>query len=139
MNRNPSHNRTRTLGSLGICVLALIGAAILGVDDNPPGLAFTYLAAISFVIAFAHSWRSIRQFGVLVLVSVLGFVIFALLHNLLEGSASNLTGSSWLKPVLEGASVVAFLIAVLITPAAVAVGLIGAAILLVRKQFSKKT
>lgn len=127
------------LVSLGICGLAVIGAAILGVDDNPPGIALAYLAAICFIIAFVHSWRSVSQFGVLALVSVLGFVIFALLHNLLEGSASNLTRSSWLKPVLEGAAAVAFLIAVLITPAAVVVGLIGAAILYVRKQFPKKT
>ncbi len=137
MNRNPSSNRAKTLISLGICGLAIIGAAILGVDDNPPGLTLAYVAAACFVFAFVHSWRSVRKFGLLALASLVGFLIFALIHNIFEGFVFPIT-TGLVKSVVEGISVAAFLLAVLISPAGFAVGLMGMVGLLIRKQFQRK-
>ncbi len=136
MNRNPFSNRAKTLISLGICGLALIGATILGVDDNPPGLALAYVAAACFVFAFVHSWRSARKFGLLALASLVGFLFFALIHNIFEGFVFPIA-TGLVKSVVEGISVAAFLLAVLISPAGFAVGLMGMVGLLIRKLFQR--
>ena len=56
--------------------------------------------------------------------SSLGFVIFAILHNLLYAIGQS-TDLAWLRAVTEGLHVGAFLIALLLCPADVAVGLLG--------------
>ena len=137
MNRNLSSNRARTLASLGICGLAVIGAAIVGIDDNPPGLVLAYVAALFFIIAFVHSWRSKRQFGMLAIASLLGFVVFAFIHNVFEVIASNMT-AGLLKTGLEGVQVAGFILAVLISPAAFFVGLIGVLVVYIYKLFQKR-
>jgi len=136
MNRNPFSNRAKTMISLGICGLAIIGAVIVGVDDNPPGLALAYVAAACFIFAFVHSWRSARKFGLLALASLVGFLIFVFIHNVFEVSAYPIS-PGLVKSVVEGISVAAFLLAVLISPAGFAVGLMGMVVLLIKELFQR--
>lgn len=60
-------NRNKMFALLTLCGLFTIGAAVLGIDDNPPGILFAYLAAFAFVLAFAHPWQTARPFVLLLL------------------------------------------------------------------------
>jgi hypothetical protein len=87
-------NRIRSLIFLVICGLSAIAATGIGIDDNLPGILFAYLAATTFVLTFVHPWKTTRQFRRLLYTSILGFVVFGLLHNAFEAIASNLNGSN---------------------------------------------
>lgn len=60
------------------------GAAVVGIDDNPLGIALVMLSAASLVLAFVHSWRTSRQYWRLTYISVLGFVAFLILGIALQ-------------------------------------------------------
>ena len=42
--------------------IALAAGLVVGVSDNPPGLILVYLAGASFILAFAHRWRTVRSY-----------------------------------------------------------------------------
>ena len=69
---------------LVIAAAASTAAVLIGISDHPPGLALLYLASASFVLTFAHRWRSAKSFVILLVVSLLGFPVAVLAHNLLE-------------------------------------------------------
>ena len=123
------HNRIRTLILLAICGLSAIAAAVVGIDDNPPGILLAFLAATAFVLAFVHPWRTSRQFRRLLYASALGFVVFGLLHIVFEAIASNGGGSGLVQDLLNGAGAVLFLIAVLVCPPGMLVGAVGAVVM----------
>ena len=127
-------NRTRTLMLLVICGLLAIAAAAIGIDDNLPGILSAFLAAAALILAFVHPWRASRQFMRLLYASVLGFIVFGLLHNVFEGIASNLGGSGLVLDLLNGAGAFFFLIAVLVCPAGLLVGAVGAAVMSIRNR-----
>jgi hypothetical protein len=82
-------NRNRSLALLGVCAACAIGAAALGIEDNPPGLLLAYLAATAFILAFAHPWRSPRPFLGLLGGSLLGFFAFVALDILFDVTSNN--------------------------------------------------
>jgi len=128
------HNRIRTLILLAICGLLAIAAAVVGIDDNPPGILLAFLAATAFVLAFVHPWRTSRQFRRLLYASALGFVVFGLLHIVCEVIASNIGGSGLVQDLLNGAGAVFFLIAVLVCPPGMLVGAVGAVVMSIRNR-----
>ena len=128
------HNRIRTLILLAICGLSAIAAAVVGIDDNPPGILLAFLAATAFVLAFVHPWRTSRQFRRLLYTSALGFVVAGLLHNVFEAIASNRGGSSLVQDLLSGVGAVLFLIAVLVWPPGMLVGAVGAVVMSIRNR-----
>ena len=65
--------------------LALVGALVVGIDDNPPGIALIFGAMICLIASAVWTWRRPRSFLLLFAGSVLGFVVFAVLHNVLYG------------------------------------------------------
>jgi hypothetical protein len=105
-------------------IAALVCALIVGVSDNPPGIALLYGAMICLVLATVAHWRRPRSYFWLFILSAIGFVVFAVLHNVLYG-LGELTSLSWLKAVLGFLHAVAFLIALLLCPAGVVIGLLG--------------
>lgn len=127
-------NRIRTLIFLVISGLSAIAAAAVGIDDNPPGILLAFLAAIAFVLAFVHPWRTSRQFRRLLYASVLGFVVSVLLHNMFEAIASNLGSSGLVHDLFNGAGAVLFLIATLVCPSGLLVGAVGALIMFIRNR-----
>ncbi len=93
-------------------------AVLLGISDNPPGITLLYTSALVFVLAFTRGLRTARQFLLLSLVSVLAllaFVPLAILGDVSDNGVLNLLG------------VGAFLAALVLCPAALIVGLAGAA------------
>lgn len=99
-------------------------AALVGVSDNPPGIALLYGGIVCSILAVVHRWRRPRSFLLLFAVSALGFLVFAVLHNLLYAIGVH-TSVPWLRSALEVLHVTCFLIALLLCPAALAVGLVG--------------
>jgi len=118
---------------VAIGCVALAGALLVGISDNPPGLALIYGAAICLILAAVCRWRRPKSFLLLFALSGLGFVVFAILHNVLY-AIGEYTDMSWLKSLMEGLHVGAFLIALLVCPAGVVVGLVGWIAVLIRTR-----
>jgi hypothetical protein len=129
-------DRTRTLIFLAICGAAAIAAALVGISDNPPGILLALAAAVALILAFVHPWRTPKQFGRLLLASVLGFLLFAVLHNVFEALADEAEHIAVLHDLLDGLSVVAFLLATLLFPPAILVSVIALIVALTRSRRS---
>ena len=130
-------NRIRTLVLLALCGLSAIAAVAIGIDDNPPGILLAFLAGTAFVLAFVHPWRTPRQFRRLLYASALGFVLFALLHNMFEAIAMNLGGPGLVQGLLNGAGAVSFVIAILVCPPGVLIGIVGAVVTSIRSRHER--
>jgi hypothetical protein len=132
-------NRKITLTLLILGVLFIIAALIVGVADNPAGITIVFIGIILLMFAFIHFWRSVRAFLILILVSLVGGVVFAILHNFLDALAVRMVDWTLLYAVLEILSATCFIIAVLICPVGVFVGFFGAVVNYFLKQNPKKT
>ncbi|HOC42499.1 MAG TPA: hypothetical protein PKJ99_05695 [Thermoanaerobaculales bacterium] len=127
-----SHNRTVTALLLVIAGALAAAAALVGISDNLPGILLLYAAAFALVLAFVHPWRASRKFRYLFYASALGFVVFAVAHNVLEVVAGRMGGPGLVVAALQGIQVAAFLIALLICPAAFIIGLAGGVVMWIR-------
>ena len=119
--------------SLVLMVLAAAsaaGAVLVGVDDNPPGLALAVLAGALLVTAFVHHWRSMKRFFVL---SVIAFGLSAIMVGILIAIDVSLTGGHVAKPLAPAVdfsgSALALILAFLVVPS-ILVGLAGALVML---------
>ena len=102
------------------CVLISL-ALIIGIDDNLPGILLCYSGIASVVYAFVHHWRKIKGFVILMVVSLAGFIVFAVLHNVLEGLGFEVVGTG------------CFLIAIFICPVTLLIGLAGSIVIGIRQ------
>ena len=127
-------NRKVTVVFLAIAAALAAAAGLVGISDNPPGILLAYGAAAALVLAFVHPWRTSRQFRYLLYGSFLGFLVFAVAHNLFEVVAGKMGGPGFVVAVLQGIQVAAFLIAVLICPPALAIGTVGAVLMAIRNR-----
>jgi hypothetical protein len=118
-------SRKVTVGLVVLCCVLLLAAFIVGISDNPPGLALCYLATVSLILVFVHTWRKVRYFLILLGASVVGFGVFALLHNLLYALAEISSDIVVLKHSLEFLSVASFLIAIFVCPTGLFIGVVG--------------
>ena len=129
------HNRKMTVILLVVCGLSAIAAIVVGIDDNPPGVLLALLAAIAFILAFSHPWRTTRKFIFLLLASVLGFVIFMILSILSDSIVQNPASSVSLQNLIQSPVNEAFsIIFAMICSAAFIVGVIGSVVLFIRSR-----
>ena len=129
------HNRKMTLILLAICGLLAIAAVAAGIDENLPGILLAFLAAIAFVLAFVHPWRTARQFMILLLASILGFVLFTILVIFLDTAAQDPATTGALQDLLESPVVNAVnIIIAMICPAAFIVGAVGSVAMFIRNR-----
>jgi hypothetical protein len=119
---------------LAICCASAIAAIVVGISDNPPGIVLAFGAAAAFILAFVHPWRTARQFRRLLYASLVGLVIFVILHNVFEAVASKAASAGALASLLQGLGVAAFLLAVLICPPAILVGVVGLVVVFIRNR-----
>jgi uncharacterized membrane protein (UPF0136 family) len=129
------HNRKITLILLAICGLLAIAAAVIGIDDNVPGILLAFLAATAFVLAFVHPWRTARKYMFLILASVLGFVLYVILNIILDTAAQEPTTGGALQDLLQSPVVNAFsIIIAMIFAAAFIVGAVGSVAMFIRNR-----
>ena len=132
------HNRMLSVVFLVVCCISAIAAGVIGIDDNAPGILCAFIAAVALILAFVHPWRSAKQYSLLLLGAVFCFVIFAVLHNVFHGVAGNMENTPVIPVLLEGLGVAAFLLALLVCPPAVLVGLVGSVAMFVRNHHQSK-
>ena len=128
------HNRVVTVVFMAIAAVLAAAAGIVGISDNPPGILMLYAGAFALVLAFVHPWRTSRQFRYLLYASVLGLVVFAVVHNVFEVVAGRMGGPGFVVAVLQGIQVAAFLIAILICPPAFIIGVVGEVVMDIRNR-----
>jgi hypothetical protein len=124
---SPSRFRlpTSTLLLLGATLILAIAASLVGISDNPPGIALLYGAGLTFALAIAHRWASPKKFGLLFLGSLVGFFIMVVIHNFAEVGAHRISNLPVLAFLLSAISVIGFIAAVIICPMTGLVGAIG--------------
>jgi hypothetical protein len=130
------HNRTRAFIYLAACCALAVGAAVVGISDNPPGIALAFLSAAALILAFAHPWRTAKRFRHLFYAAGAGFIVFAILHNLFDFFAAKSSGSALLHGVFTAADVAFFLVAILICPPALLIGFVGSLAMSIRNRHS---
>ena len=102
-----------------ILILVLSGcamitvAAIIGIPDNLPGILLCYAGIASIVYAFIHHWKKRKNYVILLVVSVIGFIVFAILHNVMEAVGVEIIGAGFM------------LIAIFVCPVTFLIGLAG--------------
>ncbi len=128
-------NKNKTVILLVVCGILTIVSAVIGIDDNPPGFLLALLAAVAFVLAFVHPWRTVRKFMFLLLESVVGFVLFVILSITLDSVTQNPTTSSAIQNLIESPTVnVINIIIIMLCAAAFVVGAIGAVVMFIRSR-----
>ncbi|MBU1699544.1 MAG: hypothetical protein KJ970_13430 [Candidatus Eisenbacteria bacterium] len=128
------HNRTLTFVFLAICCASVVAAGVVGISDNLPGILLAFGGAAALILAFVHPWRTARQFRLLLLVSVISFVVLAVLHNVFEAVAGMTEIVGAIKILLQGLSIAAFLLAVLVCPPAIMVSAVGSIVMAPRNH-----
>jgi len=113
---------------LAVGCIALTAGLLVGVSDNPPGLILAYFASASFILAFSHRWRTVRSFVILLIVSLVGFLVAVVLHNLLYALGEATKEVPAVKTAAEALHVAFFLIAIFLCPAGVLIGGVGSLI-----------
>lgn len=125
-------NRKWTFIFLGFSAVFAIAAAVMGIDDNPPGILLAFLAITAFILAFAHPWKTARQFIRLLIASSLGIFVFGALVIACDILSLKFTGSSLVSGLLNFISTISLTI-VLVCPSGILVGAGGAVLRAVRK------
>ena len=132
-------NRKLTLILIGSGIVLIIISLIIGIGDNPPGLTLIFVGLILLALAFVHLWSTARPFVILFIVSVVGGVLFAILHNVFYAFGEMWAQYQFVKAVMEVLHAGAFIIAILICPVGAFVGFFGGIVTYFLKQNPKKT
>jgi len=111
------NNKIKTLILLVVCGLSAIASVVVGIDDNPPGVLLALFAAIAFILAFSHPWRTARKFIFLLFASILGFVLFIILNIILDTAAQDPATADALQDLMQSPIVDALRSSVKITSA----------------------
>ncbi len=123
-------NRNRTFILFAICGVLAAAAATLGSDDNIPlGPLLALVSASAFVVAFAHPWRTSKQFLRLAGASFLGFFVFGFFHNVFGAVASMAGVSGFVHDLLDGAGVASLFVVAFLCPPGFLMGAVGAVVL----------
>ncbi len=126
------YSKTKVLLASG-SVLVVI-ALVLGVSDNPPGIAVLGTGLGLMFYAFVHHWQDAAHFGTLFAVSIISLPVLVLLHNIFDGLNQNIGPIPVLSQLLEGLAVISFLVAILLSPVTAIIGLFGGLYFLLKSK-----
>ena len=127
-------SRRVTLIWLAICGVSLSVAFLIGIDDNPPGIMLCYLAATALILAFVHPWRKVKYFLMLAGASLIGFFLFAILHNVFYALAQMAENIIVLRQLLGFLDAGSFLVAIIVCPPGILVGMAGSVIMYFKQR-----
>ena len=102
-----------------------IGAGIIGIADNPPGIALIYAAITFGAAAWVWNWRSPREFWILLGLGLLSFPVGVVLHNMLYALGTVIVGVPILRELVGFLEAFFFIVAVLVAGPVAFVALIG--------------
>ncbi len=105
--------------------LSLVAALAVGIADNLPGIVLLFGAIICWTLAVVRRWSRPKSFLWLALGAAVGFLVFAVLHNVFFGLGKMAADQPFLHGLFEVLHVVSFLLAVIVAPPVLVVGLIG--------------
>lgn len=120
-----NRNRKVTVTFLAISIISLVLAFTIGIDDNPPGILLCFIGVVALILVFVHHWRKAKNFLILFLASLIGLLVFGILHNVLYGLEKMTEDVVVLSQLLGFLHVLFFLIAVLVCPPGILVGVVG--------------
>jgi hypothetical protein len=123
--------RTATIVFLAAALVAVAVPSVLGLEE-PIAPILWLVGGICLVLAVVHRWRRPRAFLELLLGSLVGFILFAVLHNLCYGVAEYFKEVAIVRGFFELLHVGFFLIAVMLCPAGAIVGALGALVSWIR-------
>ncbi|MCD4751342.1 MAG: hypothetical protein K8R59_18380 [Thermoanaerobaculales bacterium] len=135
VERRPRILSKPTLGLIALGCIALAAALVAGIADNPPGAALLFGSVICFLLAIVHRWSRPRTFLWFAAAAAVSFPVFVILHNVFYGLGEMASERPLLHGLCEVLHVITFFVAVLISPPALVIGLLGALVTyLVRKR-----
>lgn len=129
--------RWTTLALIAVGCAFLAAGLVIGIADNPPGLALVYLAVSAWIAAFAHRWRRVKSFLILLVASLVGFPLAVVLHNVFYALAEVASDVVGLSQVLAFLEVVFFLIAIFVCPPGVLIGAVGSVVLALSRSHQR--
>ena len=106
-------------------LLSGLAAFLIGISDNPGGIALLYLALTFLAAAWVWNWKAPREFWILLFISLAAFPAGVILHNLLYALGTLVSDIKILVGLLGFLEVMFFLIAVMAVGPAAVVGLVG--------------
>jgi len=118
--------KRKTYIYLVLSAISMIAAMIVSIPDNPPGIILSFMSSILFVLAFTHNWKKPKPYIILLISSVFGFVLFAVLHNVFEVIGK---GTFW-----EVIGAFFFLLAIFLCPAGIIIGIVGSIITAIKNE-----
>jgi len=131
-------HRKATITFLILGVILTVLAFVVGISDNLPGIALWYLGIVALIMAFAHTWRRIKNFRNLLIVSIIGFPVFVVLHNVMYGLAELAENIYLVNILLSGLDVLFFLLAIIVCPPGIVVGILGIVVLFQKQKSRNK-
>ena len=132
-------DRRRSLTFMAIGLIFIIVSSVIGLSDNLPMIFICGTGIILAGLAFVHHWNEIRKFQIFIIASFLGLAFFILMHNVFYGLAEYSKEIVLLPDILNFLSVIFFILAVLICPAGIVIGIIGLIYLYAKRKFSVKS
>ena len=131
-------NRKITFILAGLSAALVIGAIVVGISDNIPGIVLCLTAVILLFIAFTHSWRELKKFLILTGASLGGFFLFVLLHNVFYGLGVITGGIPVVSQFMEFSHAAFFCIALFVCPPGFVVGAVASIVLGIKKLRDKQ-
>lgn len=116
---------TRSIQLAGAGLLLILLGAWLRIPDNPPAIFLLYSGCLALILALVLPWKYEGRFRLICIGGLIAFPVLVVLHNFLEASAIRMEDSLLIPWVLQALSVLSFLLAVLVSPLLVLVGMSG--------------
>ena len=130
-------NRKVTFTLLAISIISLVIAFIIGIADNPPGLLLCFIGVVALILVFVHRWRKAKNYLILFIASLIGFAVFAFLHNVMYGLEKMAVDIVVLSQLLRFLDVLFFLIALMVCPPGILVGAVGSIVFYFKNKKTK--
>jgi len=112
-------------------IVCLVAAFLVGISDNRLGITLCYMATTIFTLALVHSWRRTRNFLILFGAGLVGFPVFAVLHNVFYALAEIAKDVAIVHHSMEFLHAAFFIIAIMVCPPAVGIGAVGGVVVAV--------
>ncbi len=130
----PLNFKNPGFGLVALGALVFVAALAVGIEDNLPGIALLFGAIICWTLAVVRRWSRPKSFLWLALGAAVGFLVFAVLHNVFYGLGEMASDRPFLHGLCEVLHVGTFLLAVVVAPPVLVVGVIGWLVALWRQR-----